>query len=239
MIKQKKTPKIRALYIIWALPALVILQVAFAKPVYTSMEPNEDPTNITINEERNIQLSIFLKDINGDPVPGANAAIKGAEIGTISDENGKAVLNIAKSDVVIVSFVGFEKYVLDYNVITKKGKKNGKGYEMKLVMRKASDELSDEKKKELIKKKEAALKQKQIEADKSNGKEANGLMTALKEVEEMMKELSMKQKKLEEMENDESVDKTELAAKQKQLEVKMLELKKKRAAIEKELEKQK
>jgi hypothetical protein len=238
MIKQEKTPKLRALHIIWSIPALFVLLVAFAKPVYTTMESTDNSVTATFNEERNIKLSIHLRDESGDPVPGANGVIKGANIGTISDENGLMVLNIAKSDVVIVSFVGFEKYVLDFEGISKKGKKDGNGYAMKLVMRPSSDEMSDEKKKELIKKKEAEMKKKQLEQENSkNGKVEYELMKKLKEVETMMKELELKHNKLQEMEKDESVDKKELAAKQKEVKVHMLELMKKRAAIEKELEK--
>ena len=97
---------------------------------------------INLAEERNIKLAIYIMDAGGDPIPGANGFIKGADIGTVSDEKGKLVMNIAKSDVVIVSMEGFEKFVLDFDVISKKGKKNGDGYEMKLIMRKSSDTMS-------------------------------------------------------------------------------------------------
>ena len=240
MIKREKTPKLRALHIIWALPALVILLVAFAKPVYTSNDIQNDGSAVTKSiEERNIKLSIMLKDLNGDPIPGANGIIKGTEIGAVSDKDGKIDLTVSKTDIVVISFVGFENVVINCEKL-KEAKNDDSMYGLTIKMKPSSENLSDEKKKELIKKKEVELKKKQLEQENSkSGDVEYNLIMKLKEVENMIKELALKEKKIQEMEKEGSVDKEKLDAMKKEVQAHMVELKQKRAAIEKELDKQK
>ncbi|MFC3414201.1 SusC/RagA family TonB-linked outer membrane protein [Algoriphagus hitonicola] len=46
-------------------------------------------------------------DSNGDPLPGVNVVIKGTTNGTVTDLDGKYILNAASDDILIYSFVGF------------------------------------------------------------------------------------------------------------------------------------
>jgi hypothetical protein len=234
MTKQKKTPKLRALNIIWSLPVVFVLLVAFAEPVYTTTDRAGDSFFLLSDKvERNIALSIIVKDMNGDPIPGANGVIKGSEIGTVSDVNGKINLTVSETDVVIISFLGFEDAVVSMEKLTSE-KKSETGYGIKVVLKPKSGELSDVEKKELMKKKEAALKQEQAQKENSpEMSESEVLKMKIKEMDKLIKELTLKQEKLKQMEEDESIDKEELAAKQKQLEVYLSDTKKKRAQLEK------
>jgi len=234
MTKQKKTPKLRVLNLIWTIPVFALLLVAFAKPVYTHPSSPGVVSDITLGDvERNIKLTIVLNDLNGDPISGANGVIKGSEIGAISDMNGKIDLTVSETDVVIISFLGFEDAVVSMEKLTSE-KKSETGYGVKVVLKPKSGELSDVEKKELMKKKEAVLKQKQAQKENSpEMSESEVLEMKIKEMDKLIKELTLKQEKLKQMEEDESIDKEELAAKQKQLEVYLSDAKKKRALFEK------
>lgn len=235
MTKQKKTPKLRALHIIWALPALFVLLIAFAKPVYTTVDNNGKSLLFSTNGERNIKIAIVVTDPNGDPIPGANAVIKGTEIGTVSDKQGNIALTVSESDIVVISCVGFEKVVI--NIEKLKDEKTDEGiYGLKIKMKPLSGDVSD-KEKELMKKKEAALKEKQAQQESDlELNEEKKLEMKIIELDKMLKELTLKQEKLKEMEEGESANKEELEAKQKELQAHILDVKKKRALLEKKLQ---
>ena len=59
-------------------------------------------------EQRNVSVKISAAD-TGDPLPGANVAIKGSSRGSSSDVNGLASLLVSDSDVLVVSFIGYER----------------------------------------------------------------------------------------------------------------------------------
>lgn len=238
MTKQKKTPKLRALHIIWAIPALFILLIAFAKPVYIPQGSNNEFLISSTDGERNIKIAIVVTDPNGDPIPGANAVIKGTEIGAVSDKDGTIDLTVSESDVVVISYVGFEKVVVNFDKL-KDAKTEDSKYGLKVQMKPLSGDLSD-KEKEMKKKKEAALREKQAQLEKdSDGNGIKELEMKIKELDKMLKELTLKHEKLKQMEEDESVDKEELAAKQKELETHMSDVKKKRALLDKKLQEMK
>lgn len=52
------------------------------------------------------KLSGTVVDENGEPIPGVNIAIKGKTLGTITDMDGKFVLDVIEGDVLMVSFIG-------------------------------------------------------------------------------------------------------------------------------------
>jgi hypothetical protein len=102
-------------------------------------------------------------------------------------------------------------------------------------MKPVSGDIRDKEKEELMKKKEAALKEKQTQQESdSDVNELKELGMKIKKLDQMVKELTMEQEKLKQLENDESVNKEELPAKQKQLKTHLLEVMKKRDLLEKQ-----
>ncbi len=233
MTKQKKTPKLSALHIIWSIPALFVLLIAFAKPVYTTQVNNDELLVISSNGERDIKLLFWVRDPDGDPIPGANAVIKGTEIGAVSDKDGKIDLKVSKTDIVVISFVGFEEIVINCEKL-KEAKNDDSIYGLTIKMKPLSGDISDKEKKELMNKKEAALKEEQAQQESvSDGNDLKELEMKIKELDQLIKKLTLEQEKLKQLEKDESINKEELVAKQKQLKTHLLEAIKKRALLEK------
>lgn len=58
------------------------------------------------------QISVkgIVKDQIGEPVIGANVLVRGTTNGVITNVNGEFILSASKSDVLVVSFVGYTKY---------------------------------------------------------------------------------------------------------------------------------
>ena len=234
MTKQKKTPKLRALHIIWSIPALFILLIAFAKPVYITQGNTNDLLVSSIEGERNISVMLEVIDPYGDPITGANAVIKGTEIGAVSDKDGKISLTVSKSDVVVISSVGFEEVVISFEKL-KDAKTDDSIYGLKIQMKPLSGDLSEKEKMEL--KKKEALKEKKAQLDSdSDLSERKELEVKIMELDKMLKELALKQEKIKKMEEGESANKEELAAKQKELQSNMLAVKKKKALLEQKLQ---
>jgi TonB-linked SusC/RagA family outer membrane protein len=56
------------------------------------------------------KLTGVVKDIKGEPIPGATIIVKGTTIGTITDGEGNFILQVpADSKILVVSFVGYKK----------------------------------------------------------------------------------------------------------------------------------
>ena len=55
------------------------------------------------------QISVkgIVKDQIGEPVIGANVLVRGTTNGVITNVNGEFILSASKSDVLVVSFVGY------------------------------------------------------------------------------------------------------------------------------------
>jgi TonB-linked SusC/RagA family outer membrane protein len=61
------------------------------------------------NELTTSTISGIVKDPNGETVIGANIIVKGTTNGTITDVNGKFSLIMYEKDVIVVSYIGYEK----------------------------------------------------------------------------------------------------------------------------------
>jgi protein TonB len=65
---------------------------------------------ITIKEQPlldNIKVKGAIKDINNEPLPGANIRLKGKEEATTTDSNGKFSLKATINDTLSISYIGF------------------------------------------------------------------------------------------------------------------------------------
>jgi len=118
MMTKMKTPKTRAFRMIWTLPAIAILLVAFAKPSY-EIAPNSNIELVksTIQEVRNIKLQGKVFDEKGTPLEGASIIIGGTSIGTISDKDGSFTISTAKTDKVYISYIGYTTIVEDLSSV--------------------------------------------------------------------------------------------------------------------------
>ncbi|MGG8496745.1 TonB-dependent receptor [Tenacibaculum sp. TC6] len=74
-----------------------------------------------------MQISGTVKDVNNEPLPGANVLEKGTQNGTTSDFDGKFQLTVQEGAILIVSFSGFETQEISvdgrkiFNITLKEG----------------------------------------------------------------------------------------------------------------------
>jgi len=54
-----------------------------------------------------IPVSGTVKDVGGEPLPGASVVVKGTMIGTVTDFDGNFSLNVPEKSTLVISFVGF------------------------------------------------------------------------------------------------------------------------------------
>ncbi len=60
-----------------------------------------------VSQNPGFQLKGIVKDAKGEPLIGVNVKVKGAGNGTITDFDGKFVLQVAKGDILEISYVGY------------------------------------------------------------------------------------------------------------------------------------
>lgn len=209
MMKKSKTPKLNALHVIWALPIILFLLVAFAQP---RNEVIFKADQVTVKNP--VKLTVAVMDNNGDPVPDANVIIKGTKKGTTTDKDGMFTIDVNESDVIIVSFKGFEESpIIMEKVIEKNGKSDS--YKMKLMLKpegsaeyvsgNASDEIKE-------------------------------LENTLKKLELKQKELENMKKKISQLEQEGNINKDELENKKASLKKEWTMVSEKKAVVEKKLQ---
>ena len=129
MMTKKKTPVIRRMKFVWALPVLALLLFAFAEPEYRSKTTNADnisvlPAKSDNGENMTIHGKVIDKETK-EPIPGASIVLKGSTIGTVSDIDGTFTLvnpnptvnsDGSLSSEVVVSFVGLKTVVNNLTV---------------------------------------------------------------------------------------------------------------------------
>jgi hypothetical protein len=166
MMNKKITPKAKAVHLLWALPVIALLLVAFAQPEYQQMT-NE----MTIPDSEEVTLTALVLDTNGDPLPGVSVIIKGKTEGTITDSKGEFTLHVGSSEVVIIKHKGYKDAVIDVEKLLAKQGDSGP-YKFKVKLEKAGAEkvtkmTKDEQVKELeIMLKELAKKKEELEKQK-------------------------------------------------------------------------
>ncbi|TFH38666.1 MAG: hypothetical protein E4G95_03030 [Bacteroidia bacterium] len=215
MMKRTKTPKARALHIIWALPVTFLLLAAFASPKYVN---NEDASQVaSLSSATTVNLTVAVLDKNGDPVTGANVKVKGTSTGTITDENGIFSLEVSETDVVIVSMKGFEDVVIDMKTVAAKQANTGK-YSLKVKMKALGETVSAY---TVVKSKDDMIKELEI---------------TLKNLEVKKAELNKVKEKIMQAEKEGTVEQAELDKKKAALKADMTAVSSKIDAVTKKLQ---
>ena len=201
MMNKKITPKVKAVHLIWALPVIALLMVAFAQPEYQQMT-NEK--TIPVSEE--VTLTALVLDANGDPIPGASVFIKGKSEGTVTTNEGEFSLQVGASEIVIIRQKGFKDAVIYMEKLVAKQGESGH-YKVKLKLEAAGKEDATRVKLEAAGKEEATSMTKEDQIKK--------LEIMLKELTLKKDELNKQKVKLVQVEEEGSVDQ-EILDKKKQ-----------------------
>ncbi|MCB9253000.1 MAG: hypothetical protein H6605_11065, partial [Flavobacteriales bacterium] len=86
MMTKKRTPHIRGVKFMWALPALALLLFAFAEPEYQASNQEQETGEVQASKlilQKTITLKGMVTDENGDPMPGTSVVVKGGTVGTV------------------------------------------------------------------------------------------------------------------------------------------------------------
>lgn len=123
MMTRQKTPKIKKYKLMWALPIVALLLLAFARPDYRSKEQLTDKEIKlygfdAMKVDQNKVISGIVIDENGDPLPGTSIVIKGTTTGTVADQEGKFELEVPEGIefALVASFVGYQTKVNEVTI---------------------------------------------------------------------------------------------------------------------------
>lgn len=154
MMKKQKTPKLKALHLIWVLPVLIGLLAAFAQPVYEDVVKN----NVTIIG-KTVSLKVAVYNKKGSPLKGAIAFVKGSDKKVKTNAEGIFELKVSKSDIVIIKYEGYDKGVIYMKkLVAKNG--DAEKYKLKMILSKQGENVPDKlSKSDEIKKLESMLKE--------------------------------------------------------------------------------
>lgn len=86
-----------------------VLLSVFLSPGYVISNVHADTAySISGIEQVTGKLTGRVVDAKGDPIPGANIAVKGTTIGTITDMDGNFSINVNPNQILTISFIGYE-----------------------------------------------------------------------------------------------------------------------------------
>ena len=128
MMTKKKTPHIRGVKFMWALPALALLLFAFAEPEYQVTAQEQEAGEVQASKlisQKTIKLNGTIVDENGDPVPGTSVVVKGGTVGTVVDRDGTFSLDVPENASIVLSFVGKKTIVDSYAELTSEKQRDG------------------------------------------------------------------------------------------------------------------
>ena len=97
-----------------ARPVSLMLMSAALFTTGTTFASSEAATpNVGISQQQT-SLRGIVEDEFG-PVAGASVVVKGTTNGTVTDMDGKFVLEVKKGDVIVISFIGYLTQEIKYN----------------------------------------------------------------------------------------------------------------------------
>ncbi len=107
MMTKQKTPKIKAIKLVWSLPVLAFLLFAFAKPDYqiSKYQKTQDASEYAPQQKATL-LSGKVTDENGDALAGVSIIRKGTNRGTTSDHGGNFKIELAEKSSLVFTYVG-------------------------------------------------------------------------------------------------------------------------------------
>ena len=110
MMKKRKSPNRRKWRMLFLIPVVVLLNLAFSNP-FSGGSIFED--QIVLTENNPVKGKVTAED-TGKPLPGVNIIIKGTSAGTITDINGEFSLDIEEENITLfVAFMGYETLVAE------------------------------------------------------------------------------------------------------------------------------
>ncbi|WP_372643772.1 carboxypeptidase-like regulatory domain-containing protein [Ancylomarina sp.] len=117
MMTKEKTAKRKLFRMIWGVPVLALLLMAFAKPEYKVKADKE--IQIAVNDiklsakDTPVKVKGTVKDDKGNPMPGASVILRGTTTGTVADRDGNYKIELPNEGkfVLIVSYVGYKSVV--------------------------------------------------------------------------------------------------------------------------------
>ncbi|MCD7848555.1 MAG: SusC/RagA family TonB-linked outer membrane protein [Parabacteroides sp.] len=89
------------------IPKAVLLSV-FLSPGYVISKTHAETYPINGIEQTTGKISGRVVDAKGEPIPGANIAVKGTTIGTITDMDGNFSIDVNPNQILTISFIGYE-----------------------------------------------------------------------------------------------------------------------------------
>jgi len=139
MMTKKKTPVIRRMKFVWALPVFALLLFAFAEPEYkNSTQPGANhklSANDPVSQET-IKINGLVLDEDNNPVPGTSIVVKGGTTGTVADVDGTFSLTIPGNADIVLSFVG-KQTIIDANAGIKSAPEKNGAFTRKYVLKDA------------------------------------------------------------------------------------------------------
>jgi hypothetical protein len=111
MMTKQKTPKIKAIKLVWAMPIIAILLFAFAEPNYKVIPEKQDPGKSAVQNVIEKRVTMFtgtVVDENAIGFPGVQVLIVGSTIGITTDKEGSFTLGLINEVKVEFSYVGKE-----------------------------------------------------------------------------------------------------------------------------------
>jgi hypothetical protein len=158
MMNKKITPKAKAAHLLWALPVIALLLVAFAQPEYQRIA---DDVIMPDSEKVTLTGQVLFPD--GEPVPGAIVIIKGKTEGTVTTNEGEFQLQVGAEEVVIVKQKGYKDAVIHMQKLVKQGESGP--FKVKLKLEKDGEESAGMTKDEQVKDLEIMLKELAMKKD--------------------------------------------------------------------------
>ena len=120
MMTKTKTSTKQAFRMLWALPAIAFMLLAFAKPNYVmGVDPDTTSSSALNGEVRDIIVTGTVLDENGKPIRGVSVIIEGTTIGASTNEKGIFEIKINKTDKIFLTHISYSTYQTDFKEIEK------------------------------------------------------------------------------------------------------------------------
>lgn len=145
MMTKKKTPGLRSLKFLLAIPVLVAMLFACAEPWHQNQEQNTNINNDLADESSDVvEITGEVVDEHGKPIHGVSVVIRGTTVGTITGSDGRFELEFPLVNELVLSFVGKETIIDDLADIKSTGPVREK-YQRSYVMREGVFNIDREK----------------------------------------------------------------------------------------------
>ena len=99
--------------------------LALLCPVANANDVADISTSFDVTQQQTKRISGIVKDSSGETIIGANVAVEGGSLGTITDLDGNFELNVPENATLRISYIGFSDYVVSvtgktfFNIVMK------------------------------------------------------------------------------------------------------------------------